>query len=362
MVRMVILGARAGGRKRATAARAFSLIELLTVIFIISLLIAILIPSLTSARNAAKKTTTHAALNAIRVALESFKNDNERDFKGTNGYPPSFAHPPVGTYFTAMDGIEGKFPFLEQKPVVYGAHWLPAMLIGVDAQGYVKRSTAATLPPAKQPPWEWYKPFDNGKLVDRTPLYLDPAGLRLVATKDLPGFRNPQVITDTNWGDENNENDRKMARLPVITDAFGQAILYYAANAYGKPTNLVEPKRDINNDYGEGQDPPYYFHQDNEGFTGNDAYPNGWSYGGSNFHWIAKSGNDATAMDVESFEDGKTFARFILDRNAYRALINRVERSPMKSINADSYLLVSASVDGLYGSADDVTNFPSPAE
>jgi prepilin-type N-terminal cleavage/methylation domain-containing protein len=355
----IVTGAGRGGR--GPAARAFSLIELLTVIFIISLLIAILIPSLTSARNAAKRTTTQAGLNAIRVALESFKNDNERDFKSTNGYPPSFSHPPIGQYLTLQESVMGKFPYLEGKPVAYGAHWIPAALIGTDAQGFVKRGTTASLPANKQAPWEWYKPLDSGKLVDRTPLYLDPAGLRLVATKDLPGFRNTQIMTDQNWGDENSENDRKLARMPVVVDAFGQAILYYAANAYGKTTNLVEDERVENNDYGTDKDPPFYFHQDNEGFTGK-LDLGGWSYGGSNAHWIAKSGKDATALNIESLEEGRTFARYILDRNSYRAIVNRTERSPMRPVNADTYLLISAGVDGLYGSSDDVTNFPSPVE
>ena len=71
---------------------AFTLIELLTVIFIISLLIGVLLPSIGAARNAAKKATTAKTIQAIGVGLEMFKNDNEKDFRLTNGYPPSFAH------------------------------------------------------------------------------------------------------------------------------------------------------------------------------------------------------------------------------------------------------------------------------
>src|SRR3990172_2557599 len=118
---------------------AFSLVELLTVIFIIGLLIAILVPSLSAARNAAKKMTTAKELDSIKVGLEMFKNENGPEFPQTNGYPPSFAHPPIPEALTADEARLGKFPFLEGKPEVTGAHWLPAMLMGVDKFGYIKR-------------------------------------------------------------------------------------------------------------------------------------------------------------------------------------------------------------------------------
>ena len=121
--------------------RAFSLVELLTVIFIIGLLIAILVPSLSAARNAAKKMTTAKALDSVKVGLEMFKNENGPDFPQTNGYPPSFSHPPIPEALTAEEASQGKFPFRKSKPVVTGAHWLPAMLMGPDKLGYLKRSS-----------------------------------------------------------------------------------------------------------------------------------------------------------------------------------------------------------------------------
>jgi prepilin-type N-terminal cleavage/methylation domain-containing protein len=76
----------------------FSLVELLTVIFIIALLIGILIPSLNAARNAAKKTSSKSMHTSLGVGLEMFKNDNGADFPQSNGYPPSFSHPPLSAF------------------------------------------------------------------------------------------------------------------------------------------------------------------------------------------------------------------------------------------------------------------------
>src|SRR3972149_10050138 len=92
---------------------AFSLVELLTVIFIIGLLIAILVPSLSAPRHAAKKMTTAKELDSVKVGLEMFKNENGPDFPQTNGYAPSFAHPPMPSALTPVEASEGRFPFLQ---------------------------------------------------------------------------------------------------------------------------------------------------------------------------------------------------------------------------------------------------------
>ncbi len=107
---------RVGGGARGSHSQApgFTLVELMTVIFIIGLLVGILIPSLTAVRNAAKKTSSKATLGALSTGLEAFKNDHSKDFRQTNGYPPSFAHPPIGTF--NFDPYDGEFPFAVASP------------------------------------------------------------------------------------------------------------------------------------------------------------------------------------------------------------------------------------------------------
>jgi len=344
---------------------AFSLVELLTVIFIIGLLIAILVPSLNSARNAAKRITTAKEIDSIKVGLEMFKNENGPDFPQSNGYPPSFSHPPLGSY--AFDSSVGQFPFLKDNPVVYGAQWLPAMLMGVDRQGYIKRSSVPRKTPPLDPP-QWYKPdpFGDGKtVIERANLYLTPETTPTRRTKDLPG-RPSQAFTAV---------FEKVPDLPVLVDAFDQPILYYVSNTSGKPTNMVEKIHNKDNSYsgaGQANGPPFYFHQDNVGFTG-DETNDGWDFsntGGK--HAIKLDGALVTADKIidpdPQYRD--TFARYIVDRKIYSKLLTDAEpghagvdaATPLRPVNADTYLLISSGVDGKYGTTDDVSNIPPFAD
>jgi len=150
-------------RARSRHVSGFTLVELLTVVFIISLLIGILIPSLSAARTAAKRTASAQAIKAIEAGLEMFRQDEEADFVQTNGYPPSFVYP--GRFSRSDDQFDrnlGQFPFYEKHPTFYGAMWLPAMLMGVDKLGYIDPDTVPNKSGLKEKPEEWYKPDPLG--------------------------------------------------------------------------------------------------------------------------------------------------------------------------------------------------------
>jgi len=341
-------------------ASAFTLVELLTVMFIISALIAILVPSLSAARNAAKKAVSKKALDSIGVGLETFKNENEKDFRRTNGYPPSFEHPKIADVFQPH---LGQFPFVPgttlEKPVVYGAQWLPAMLIGPDAQGYVRRSNVPD--ELRTKPNEWYRPQPTGMTtaIPRDPLYIDPGGINLIATKNLPG-KHPGDPFFADWELMNN--------MPVIADAFDYPVLYYVANRNGKPTNMVAEHRDPTNQYaGDNQEKgvPYYFHEDNAGFTGTKD-DNGWDFQGVD-HPIrdpgaAQTGEDLFKPNPDTGRVQNTFARWIVDRNILKdlSLKDSADRkiTPLRPVRQESYILISPGVDGKYGTNDDISNIP----
>ncbi len=340
---------------------AFSLIELLTVVFIIALLIAILIPSLNSARNLAKKTSTTSTLRSLETSLDLFRNDNERNFPQTNGYPPSFAHPKIpGVTFIPR---KGEFPFIEGNPVVMGAQWLPAMLMGVDGRGHINRRTIPKKNNLPTQPWRWYvdDPLGTDELLQRKSLYADPENLKVVRTMDLVGKPNLDLFPD--W--------ETMKQLPVIVDAFDQPILYYAADRSGSERNMVADERKLNNLYTGGpqeKGSPIYFHDDNHGFTGDEEVI-GWDFDGP--HAIAKAGDKLDAVtisDPTNLDARNTFARFIIDRVLLRDLEEKTNNStssqqikpttPLKPVNKKTFLLISAGVDGIWGTRDDVTNFP----
>ncbi|MBI4718870.1 MAG: hypothetical protein HY763_13780 [Planctomycetes bacterium] len=365
-------------------AAGFSLVELLTVMFIITLLIGILIPSLNSARNTAKKTHTRSTLQTLKVGLDLFKNENEKDFRATNGYPPSYVHPPIaksdGSYaFGTNEGLEGRFPFgvapgfdKPRKPRVFGAHWLPAMLSGADNRGYVARGSVPKKDKINEEPWRWYHPdpLGEGKSLERRPLYADLTTVT-VPTERVLGKPNAKLFPE--WDE--------MKQLPVVVDAFDQPILYYAANASGKQSNIVADKRNPTNTYAGGVQetgPPMYVHEDNHAFTG-DEVDEGWDFGGG-FHDIQHAGEklDADSLARPLDRDLRpgtpnyvqpTFAHFILDpalRRTFQTKLDAGEKidpkTPLQAANHDSYLLISAGVDGRYGTPDDITNFPLSTE
>jgi prepilin-type N-terminal cleavage/methylation domain-containing protein len=77
-----------------SARRAFTLIELLVVLAIISLLIAILAPTLGAARRNAERTTCAAHLREVGLALRSYLDNNEEKLPYCS-YMPSYGPSPL---------------------------------------------------------------------------------------------------------------------------------------------------------------------------------------------------------------------------------------------------------------------------
>jgi prepilin-type N-terminal cleavage/methylation domain-containing protein len=346
-------------RVRARKGRpGFTLIELLTVVAIISLLIAIVLPSLSRAREQAKNTRTRGAMKAIGDALEMFRNENPSEVQG-DSYPRSHA---------ADDPTESG-----PQNTIVGAQWLVRYLLGKDLSGYVTRKS---VPPDLLPGgskyggagWEQKGWYDDPN-IPRVGPYLSSQSLMIKQPLELSG--GSEVATALPPG-----MTKESLEQPVILDAFDMPILYYAANvAVG--LKAFSPLADPGGASGTPWEKPgattklgVYRHTDNYLFTGRcsgtpasgacDA--EAWDFGAGYEHGIKYYGvydpsDPNTAAKPENYN---TFTYFVLDRNAYEATLSKsatTKKPTVTAVRKDSFILIGAGKDQLYGTSDDVTNF-----
>jgi len=290
------LGAARSGLPRS----AFTLIELLTVIAIIALLIGILTPSLNRARAQARKVKVQSQIDAMAKGLEMFRNAHEE-------YPRSRPGPDR----------------LAPNPVLSGAHWLARALLGHDLNGVIAegdynlmadRDEAGDLP-------------GDPTNIDRDGLYLKLEGAKAIRDTDSKYKTKPGAVATERF---------------VLLDDYGFPVLYYKANTGGRLAS--KPLAAVTR-----SDNPlaFYFQEDNGAFTGLDG-SGGWEFQGP--HEIKVFGDPA---DPESDEGTypQTFCRYIHNHQVHEAA------GTVRPFNEDSFLLISAGADGIYGTRDDVRNF-----
>ncbi len=321
---------------RRSLQRGFTLIELLTVIAIISLLIAIVVPGLSRARDQAKNTKTRSIMKAMGDGLELFRNENPDEVRGES-YPSSAA---------ADDPTE------QGHQTIFGAQWAARYLLGKDMRGYVPKRVGKVFEPNAPQYWEqrdWYS--DNATPnhpLDRVGPYLDVGQVTVRDPNSLPG-------SDTAGG-LLFPLDAKTLEQIVILDTFEYPILYFAANAAlaQRPTAPVagfEP----NSPKG------IYTFSDNALFTGHckgamcDMAP--WDFDTGQEHPLKEFGTHPNDIpDPNSLKlpaNAKSFPYYILNKNVYES----TQRRTAVPVRKESYILISAGKDGLYGTVDDVTNY-----
>jgi prepilin-type N-terminal cleavage/methylation domain-containing protein len=324
---------------RTARLRAFTLVELLTVVAIIALLIGILVPTVSKARDSAKRASVQNLQAALGKGCEMFHADLGR-------YPRSSG---LNPFEEQTDGIE-----------LSGAQWLLLELAGADLKGYVMQDKTryydsdgnGVIDPND---WlYWYSSNQNAASLRRFGPYVplegkvaqSPAYYR-ESTAVLPGLPDSLDPDQSTAGTSIFNN----GRLPFAVDAFGMPVLYYVANEQAK-----EP---FSNPTGYERVIGRYSQEDNWQFTGAEARgSNGYDLGGGvvkaetgQFHWLWDPGWGKWAQQVVR---PNSFAAFVYDAALYEQSGTAKRVWPHRP---ETFIFISPGKDAIFGNADDVTNF-----
>lgn len=277
---------------------AFTIIELLTVMSIVVILIGILLPSLNMVKRYAKVVTQKNLFKNIDAGILAF----EFDFKE---FPPSDATDGTNQYCGAMK-------LAEAMAGQDGLGFHPdSKFTAVDAGGLYPR-------PAPDPIDAAYEENLRSRKE-----YLEAKDVAICTLDDLyasaAGFTSPDkvaLLCDVFRSVTNRNTKKKM----------GMPILYYKADS-SKLLNDVNTPGNINN---------IYNYVDNQAFLK------------LGLPWDTATMPPLCEAGPASEPEGYKFYEEILDKNALP-----IQRPK----NKDSYILISAGWDGIYGTRDDVFNF-----
>ena len=337
----------------------FTLVELLTVVAIITLLIGILVPTLSRARQQAKATATRAILKSIGAGLDMFKNENPEECRGGEGYPSS---------------AKRDDPTESDLQTIFGAQWLVRCLMGKTLDGYIpRRNVPRPVLALAQQDFEqayWYDLDQTNNPhapLERVGPYLLQDRVTLGLPKDLDGAD----------GDHGRPVDEVTMEQPVILDNFGYPVLYYAANTrLYKKMKAAAPVAGYQDAARDPANSGIYAFTDNGLFTGSHTQSSGgpqeipyepWDFAGigeTGFHKLANFGVWTDGLPIEpadfqEVENTYTFPNYILNKAVYESTrdVDDLDTGSLVPYRPDSFLLITPGPDGIYGSEDDVTNF-----
>ena len=282
---------------------AFTLVELLTVLAIITILVALLIPALAMVRKMVRETQQKAQLTTIEMGLTAFKNDY-------GDYPPSDQEDEAGEEYC-------------------GAQKLAEALVGWDLLGFHPKSAWRADGKDKDGGNDAYLGATKGTAAEREKNLKERRGPYLeLATANV--FRLGDLFDDTDVLDEDRFVICDVFTVKRITLAAGNIIkagtpiLYYRANTAMKTMeNDVWPEQIYN----------FYDNSD-----------------------LVDLGQIKLVEQGESDTDHQLSDPGVF-YSADGGLVDPKVTTIQWPYRPDSYILISAGVDGEYGTSDDICNF-----
>jgi competence protein ComGC len=276
--------------------------EIMTVVLIMALLIGLLVPALTKVRKMAKEAAQKSQLATIEMAITAFRNDY-------GDYPPSdmsAANDYCGVQKLA-EALVGKDLLGFHPKSVWdsiGAHYGTSDANLAERKGpYLELATANV--------------FRLGNVSAGKPGLFDPLLLGTLAPDtfvicDMFGMRRLDIPTATG------DNKVVMAGTPI---------LYYQAHPAYKKLNAPSSQATYNQ-------------LDNLDFVKKLG--------------VLKPNGDKDSSRSHALYNAVDFVNYITDPQASDKMATP---ALIRAYRSDSYILISAGADGLYGTPDDITNF-----
>ena len=304
----------------------FTILELMTVMLIIGLIISVLVPGINLAKKHAKEVAQQAQLYSIKSALEMFYNDYD-------DYPPS-----------ERTGLSPEY--------TCGAQKLAEALVGCDLQGY--------------------DPVSNFDLVNTDNNYEAYA----IAGKDGATQQDEDESLARRMGPYLQIDERtKAVDIEILFGVGGTGDLYPGGNPANKEIGPVlcdiYTKKKVALDPAKPRDavtvgaPLLYYKSSRSSNKFDVTSPNGNIYNSEDNQDLINLGNLRLPLAARSSSDHR-FGQSYEDPGPsaksgreifYDAITNPQIKVGARPYNPQTYILISAGYDGIYGTDDDIANF-----
>ncbi len=360
---------------------AFTLIELLVVIGIIGLLISILIPTISTVRNKARGVVTQSLINRLDTAIQQYQADfsafpgtftndqisqmqqNHANAPQLTNLQPPFTAPTLELefwYFNTSTSAWVQDPTPAPRNITSTENMFLALIGGlelVQSPSTFKAKTdtralangAISLNPQKPRRYGQYIPIQIAETTAITmpPRYTDPAGWKPGYSTEydtcipefLDGYSQPSPILymramrGTSGIVANRDTNLNSPADPVVPTNEREKRQYnpFHLEAYGFPKPLPATPTDGRVSWAD-----YIKYYPN--------YPDGLNEGSD--PWILYKGDQRYFANIHTAKYGN------MSNPTLKPVIDKNEPS-----NKDTYILISAGLDGKFGTRDDVTNF-----